>query len=334
MTMIDNPTTIEEVPLENAALSPDELEQGDFLKGIDIEDMVKLYIQDATRLPLLKASEEQALSQSVENGRQAQTELLSGEQTPQRLEELRRLIEEGWLSRDRLIRANVRLVLSIAKKYTGHGVPFLDLVQEGNIGLMRAAKKFDHRLGYKFSTYATWWIRQAITRALADQSRTIRLPAYMTDQINLMQRAEHQLQQGLGRTPATYEMAQTLGVPEAKVAYMHEVAQQPISLETPIGESEDEVLGDTVEDHNAPDPEETAFTTLFKEDMQKVLDALPPRELRVLQLRYGLEDDHTLSLSEIGVKMGITRERVRQLETHALHHLRSAANAQKLRAYV
>jgi RNA polymerase primary sigma factor len=327
------PGSSEEVPLETAALSPAELEEGDFMKGIDIDDMVKLYIKDATRVPLLKASDEQSLAQRIENGRLAQTELVSGDQTPERIQELRRLIDQGWSSRDRLIRANVRLVLSIAKKYIGHGVPFLDLVQEGNIGLMRAAKKYDFRLGYKFSTYATWWIRQAITRALADQSRTIRLPVYMTDQISRMLRTEHQLQQGLGRTPAVHEMAQTLGVSEVKLAYMHEVAQIPVSLETSIGESEDEALGDTIEDRSAPDPEDTAFATLFQEDMQKVLAALPPREMRVLQLRYGLNDGHTLTLSEVGIKMGITRERVRQLESQALHRLRSTANAQKLRSY-
>ena len=325
---------LEEVPLETAALSPAELDEGDFLKGIDIDDMVKLYIKDAARVPLLKASDEQTLAQRIEGGRLAQTELVSGDQTPERIQELRRLIDDGWSSRDRLIRANVRLVLSIAKKYIGHGVPFLDLIQEGNIGLMRAAKKYDYRLGYKFSTYATWWIRQAITRALADQSRTIRLPVYMTDQISRMLRTEHQLQQGLGRTPAVHEMAQTLGVSEVKLAYMQEVAQQPVSLETPIGESEDEALGDILEDRSAPDPEDTAFETLFQEDMQKVLGALPPRELRVLQLRYGLHNGATLTLSEVGLRMGITRERVRQLESQALHRLRSTANAQKLRSYV
>jgi RNA polymerase primary sigma factor len=327
------PGLTEEIPPETAALTPAELEQGDFMKGIDIDDMVKLYIKDATRVPLLKASDEQSLAQRIENGRLAQTELVSSDQTQERIQELRRLIDEGWASRDRLIRANVRLVLSIAKKYIGHGVPFLDLVQEGNIGLMRAAKKYDFRLGYKFSTYATWWIRQAITRALADQSRTIRLPVYMTDQISRMLRTEHQLQQGLGRLPAVHEMAQTLGVSEDKLAYMQEVAQQPVSLETPIGESEEDALGDTIEDRSAPDPEDTAFATMFQEDMQKVLATLPPRELRVLQLRYGLNDGHTLTLSEVGIKMGITRERVRQLESQALHRLRSTANTQKLRSY-
>jgi RNA polymerase primary sigma factor len=327
------PDSTEEISLETPVVSTAELQQGDFMKGIDIDDMVKLYIKDATRAPLLKAADEQSLAQRIETGRLAQTELVSGDQTPERIQELRRLIDEGWSSRDRLIRANVRLVLSIAKKYIGHGVPFLDLVQEGNIGLMRAAKKYDFRLGYKFSTYATWWIRQAITRALADQSRTIRLPVYMTDQISRMLRTEHQLQQGLGRLPEVREMAQSLGVSEVKLAYMQEVAQQPVSLETPIGESEEDALGDTIEDRNAPDPEDTAFATMFQEDMQKVLSALPPRELRVLQLRYGLIDGRTLTLSDVGIKMGITRERVRQLESQALHRLRSTANTQKLRSY-
>jgi RNA polymerase primary sigma factor len=318
---------------ESIHLSPADMEDEDYLKGIDIEDMVKLYIKEATRVPLLNAKDEHELAQRIERGRMAQSELARGNVKPNRTKELRCLIEDGWSARDRLIRANARLVLSIAKKYIGHGVPFLDLIQEGNIGLMRAAKKYDYRLGFKFSTYATWWIRQAITRALADQSRTIRLPVYMGDQINRMLRAEHQLQQELGRTPALNEMAETLGVSPAKVEHMEDVARHPVSLETPIGENEDEMLGDYIEDRETPDPEETAVQTLMQEDLQKVLEGLPPRELRVLQLRYGLIDGHAMTLNEVGQKMGITRERVRQLESQALARLRTPSAVHKLRPY-
>jgi RNA polymerase primary sigma factor len=318
---------------EDIHLTPSELDDEDFLKGIDIEDMVKLYIKEATRIPLLNAKDEQELAQRMERGRMAQTELARGNVKPNRIKELRRITEDGWSARDRLIRANARLVLSIAKKYIGRGVPFLDLIQEGNIGLMRAAKKYNYRLGFKFSTYATWWIRQAITRALADQSRTIRLPVYMGDQINRMLRAEHQLQQELGRNPVTNEMAKTLGVSPAKVEHMSDVARHPISLDMPVGESEDEMLGDYIEDRETPDPEETAVMTLMQEDLQKVLEGLPPRELHVLQLRYGLVDGHALTLNEVGRKMGITRERVRQLEFQALQRLRTPNTAHKLRPY-
>jgi RNA polymerase primary sigma factor len=329
----ENSTTTEGFIPESVHLTPAELDDEDFLKGIDIEDMVKLYIKEATRVPLLNAREEQELAQRVERGSMAQGELARGNVKPNRTKELRRLIEDGWFARDRLIRANARLVLSIAKKYIGHGVPFLDLIQEGNIGLMRAAKKYDYRLGYKFSTYATWWIRQAITRALADQSRTIRLPVYMGDQINRMLRAEHRLQQELGRTPMVNEMASTLGVSTTKVEHMAEVARHPVSLDTPVGENEDEMLGDYIEDREAPDPEDSAVQTLMQEDLQNVLEGLPPRELLVLQLRYGLVDGHAMTLNEVGRKMGITRERVRQLESQALGRLRTPAAIHKLRPY-
>jgi RNA polymerase primary sigma factor len=318
---------------ETIHLSPTEMEDEDYLKGIDVEDMVKLYIKEATRVPLLKASDEKELAQRIERGRMAQAELGRGNVKPNRIKDLRCLIEDGWSARDRLIRANARLVLSIAKKYIGHGVPFLDLIQEGNIGLMRAAKKYDYRLGYKFSTYATWWIRQAITRALADQSRTIRLPVYMGDQINRMLRAEHQLQQELGRAPAVSEMAQTLGVTPAKIDHMSEVARHPVSLDMPVGENEEEMLGDYIEDRETPSPEETAVQSLMQEDLQKILEGLPSRELRVLQLRYGLIDGHAMTLNEVGQKMGITRERVRQLESQALQRLRTPSAAHKLRPY-
>lgn len=303
------------------------------LNDIGSDDAVRLYFKEATSLPLLTAKEEKELSQRIERGRLAQQELARGKARARRLKELRELIEDGWAARERLIRSNSRLVISVAKKYIGRGVPFLDLVQEGNIGLMRAAKKFEYRRGYKFSTYATWWIRQAITRAIADQSRTVRLPVHIGDQINRLLRVQHQLVQDLGRTPTTEELAEALGVPIEKVEQMTQAAQLPLSLQNPIGEEEDESLGDFIEDRSAPDPEGTAFQTVMQEDLKGVLDKLPPRELRVLQLRYGLIDGQPLTLQEVGRRMGITRERVRQLETQAFQRLRSPETQVRLQAY-
>jgi RNA polymerase primary sigma factor len=305
----------------------------DYLKDIETEDMLKLYVREATRIPLLTALEEQELAQAIEHGRLAQKELTRGKVSHNRLKELRMMIEAGWQARERLIRANARLVISVAKKYVGRGVPFLDLIQEGNIGLMRAAKKFDYRRGFKFSTYATWWIRQAITRALADQSRTIRLPVYMGDQINRMLREQAQLQQKLGRMPTQEELAKAMGLAPAKIEQMIEAGQHPLSLQMPVGEDEDDALGDIIEDSGIPNPEDTTVTTLMREDLQEILSQLPPRELRVLQMRYGLVDGEPLTLNEVGRRMGITRERVRQLEAQALHRLRSPHAQQRLRAY-
>ena len=311
------------------ALEPEE----ELLEHVETNDTVRLYIKEATRVPLLTAAEEAELAQRIERGRLAQQELVRGNVSPRRTRELRSLIEDGWAARDHLIRANARLVISVAKKYIGRGVQFLDLIQEGNIGLMRAAKKFDYRRGFKFSTYATWWIRQAITRALSDQSRTIRLPVHMGDQISRMLRTQHQLQQQLGRTPNQEELAQALGVPPAKVEQMMEVARQPMSLEMPVGEDEEGELGDFIEDAGAPDPEETTTHVLMQQDLKEILDILPPRELRVLQLRYGLLDGQALTLNEVGRRMGITRERARQIESQALHRLRNPTTEQRLHAY-
>ena len=307
--------------------------EGDPLENVDTDDTFRMYIKEATLVPLLSASEEAELSQRIERGRLAQSELSRGKVGSKRVRELRMLIEDGWEAREHLIRANARLVISVAKRYIGRGVPFLDLIQEGNIGLMRAAKKFDYHRGFKFSTYATWWIRQAITRALSDQSRTIRLPVHMGDQISRMLRAQNQLQQKLGRMPNKEELAEALGVSPEKVEQMMDVTRQPISLETPIGEDEDEMLGDFVEDRESPNPEDTATHQLLQEDLASVLETLPPRELRILQLRYGLVDGEALTLNEVGRRMGITRERARQLEVQALNRLRHPNTTQKLRPY-
>ena len=248
--------------------------------------------------------------------------------------EKQRLIEDGWAAREHLITANSRLVISVAKKYMGRGVPFLDLIQEGNIGLIRAAKKFDYRRGHKFSTYATWWIRQAVTRAIADQGRTIRVPVHMGDQINKLLRVSHQLTQKLGRSPTTDELAHALDVTPKKVENMIQVARRPISLETPTDEDEDSILGDFIEDKESPAPATTVTHNLLKEQLQDVLGSLPPREVRILQLRYGLLDGQSYTLEEVGRKMGVTRERVRQIEAQALSRLRHPSHRRILVDYL
>lgn len=306
----------------------------DLLANIDISDTIGLYLKEAARVPLLNAEEEIDLAQRIEQGRMAREELATGNISLHRRRELRRLIEEGWAAREHLIIANSRLVISVAKKYMGRGVPFLDLIQEGNIGLMRAAKKFDYHRGYKFSTYATWWIRQAVTRAIADQSRTIRVPVHMGDRISKMLRIQHQLKQKLSRDPTIEELADALEVPPNKVEHMIQVARRPLSLQMPIGDEEDNMLGDFIEDQDSPPPDETATQNMLREHLETVLDQLPPREARILQLRYGLIDGQILTLNEVGRKMGVTRERVRQIEAQALRRLRSAGIQRELRAYV
>jgi RNA polymerase primary sigma factor len=243
-------------------------------------------------------------------------------------------IADGMAAREHLITANSRLVISVAKKYIGRGVPFLDLIQEGNIGLIRAAKKFDYHRGHKFSTYATWWIRQAVTRAIADQGRTIRVPVHMGDQINRMLRVSHQLTQELGREPAIEELGSALGVTAKKVESIIQIARRPLSLETPTDEEEDSVLGDFIEDEDSPAPVELATRNLLREQIAEVLNGLPPREVRILQLRYGLLDGESYTLEEVGKKMGVTRERVRQIEAQALSRLRHPTHRRKLRDYL
>ncbi|MEJ2263994.1 MAG: sigma-70 family RNA polymerase sigma factor [Anaerolineales bacterium] len=306
----------------------------DQLANIDTRDTIGLYLKEAASIPLLSAQEEIDLAKQIERGREAREELAQGKVSQKRRLELRRRIEEGWGAREHLITANSRLVISVAKKYMGRGVPFLDLIQEGNIGLMRAAKKFDYKRGYKFSTYATWWIRQAVTRAIADQGRTIRVPVHMGDQISKMLRTQHQLKQELGRDPTVEEMAGALDVTPNKVEHMIQVARRPFSLEMPIGEEEDGMLGDFIEDHETPAPDETATHNLLREHLDEMLDTLPPREARILQLRYGLNDGKILTLNEVGRKMGVTRERVRQIEAQALRRLRSPRIQRELRAYI
>jgi RNA polymerase primary sigma factor len=311
-------------------ISPDD----NYLANIDTDDTIGLYLKEVGRVPLLTAVQEVELAQRIERGRLAREELARGNVTPRRRQELQMLIEDGWAAREHLITANSRLVISVAKKYMGRGVPFLDLIQEGNIGLIRAAKKFDYRRGHKFSTYATWWIRQAVTRAIADQGRTIRVPVHMGDQINKLLRVQHQLTQRLGRDPSVEELAVALEVTPQKVENMIQVARRPLSLETPTDDEEDSVLGDFIEDDEFPAPDDTATYNLLREHLDSVLDGLPPREVRILQLRYGLLDGQAYTLEEVGRKMGVTRERVRQIEAQALSRLRHPAIRRKLREYL
>ncbi len=323
----------ESLPSPDGAEQEEELAEG-LLSAVDIDDTVGLYLKEVGRVPLLTAQEEVDLARRIERGREASEELAKGYVPPKRRQELQLAIEDGWAAREHLITANSRLVISVAKKYMGRGVPFLDLIQEGNIGLIRAAKKFDYRRGHKFSTYATWWIRQAVTRAIADQGRTIRVPVHMGDQINRLLRVSHQLTQKLGREPSTEELAEALDTTPKKVENMIQVARRPLSLETPTDEEEDSVLGDFIQDGESPAPVETVTQTLLKEQLEEALSTLPPREVRILQLRYGLLDGQSYTLEEVGRKMGVTRERVRQIEAQALTRLRHPEHRDKLADYL
>ncbi|RME90767.1 MAG: sigma-70 family RNA polymerase sigma factor [Anaerolineae bacterium] len=332
----EEPTDEELAAVEEGEAEKEKQEEtpDDYLANIDTDDTIGLYLKEVSRVPLLTAEEEVELAQRIERGRMAREELARGNVSARRRQELRRLIEDGWAAREHLITANSRLVISVAKKYMGRGVPFLDLIQEGNIGLIRATKKFDYRRGHKFSTYATWWIRQAVTRAIADQGRTIRVPVHMGDQINKLLRVQHQLTQRLGRDPTVEELAEALDVPPKKVENMIQVARRPLSLETPTDDEEDSVLGDFIEDEEAPPPDDTATYNLLREHLNEVLNTLPPREVRILQLRYGLLDGQAYTLEEVGRKMGVTRERVRQIEAQALSRLRHPNIRRKLRDYL
>ncbi|HQX09759.1 MAG TPA: sigma-70 family RNA polymerase sigma factor [Thermoflexales bacterium] len=343
-----NDATIQVVPSEEEAadqFSPDDDDEDDdewnernndnLLEAIEADDTVGLYLKEIGRVPLLTAPQEVDLAQRMERGRASREAItLDPKVTPPFREKHEELVEDGMLAREHLINANSRLVISVAKKYIGRGVPFLDLIQEGNIGLIRAAKKFDWRRGHKFSTYATWWIRQAVTRAIADQGRTIRVPVHMGDQINRLLRASHQLTQELGRDPTVAELAEALLVTVRKAEQMIQVARRPISLETPTDDEEESVLGDFIPDEDSPAPTELVTSQVLREQMSDILGTLPPREVRILQLRYGLLDGETYTLEEVGRKLGVTRERVRQIEAQALSRLRHPAHARRLRDFL
>ena len=290
----------DEVDMENLDLSiPD---------GISIEDPVRMYLKEIGKVPLLSAEEEIELAKRMENGDQE--------------------------AKKRLAEANLRLVVSIAKRYVGRGMLFLDLIQEGNLGLIKAVEKFDYRKGYKFSTYATWWIRQAITRAIADQARTIRIPVHMVETINKLIRVSRQLLQELGREPLPEEIAEEMNLPVERVREILKISQEPVSLETPIGEEEDSHLGDFIQDDNVPVPADAAAFTLLKEQLVEVLGTLTEREQKVLRLRFGLDDGRARTLEEVGKEFNVTRERIRQIEAKALRKLRHPSRSRKLKDYL
>ena len=316
------------VAIESAAADID-------LTAIDIDDSISLYLKEIGRIPLLTAEQEVALAKRMEAGRNSKRRL--SKETSLTQEERGRLVElvkDGKAAQEHLIKANSRLVVSVAKKYVGRGVPFLDLIQEGNIGLIRAVKKFDYQRGYKFSTYATWWIRQAVTRAIADQGRTIRVPVHMYEQINRLARVSRQLVQELGRDPTVEEIAEELGVSSKKVERTIKVSQRPLSLEMPVGEEDDSFLGDFIEDSDAPSPTDQASQQLLRDQIDNIFVSLTPREVRILQLRFGLVDGYSYTLEEVGKKFGVTRERIRQIEAQALGRLRHPSRSRKLRDFL
>jgi RNA polymerase primary sigma factor len=304
------------------------------LDAIRIDDSIGLYLKEIGRVPLLSREEEIGLAKRMEAGKKARRKLERDGLDPEARAALQTIVEDGLAAREHLVQANSRLVVSVAKKYMGRGVPFIDLIQEGNIGLIRAAKKFDYTMGNKFSTYATWWIRQAVTRAIADQSRTIRIPVHMGDQINKLLRTTHRLTQELGREPSSEEMADALDLAPDKVENMLQVARRPLSLELPIDEEGDSELGDFIENDEAAAPAEVVSSSILRDLLQDVLEDLPPREVRILQMRYGLVDGQTYTLEEVGQKLGVTRERIRQIEVQALSRLRHPAHARKLRDFL
>jgi RNA polymerase primary sigma factor len=306
------------------------------IRSVATDDTIGLYLKDMSRVPLLKLEEELDIALRIEAGRDAKKELVCRKIRKRSLERnrLEALVQDGLLARDHLIKANTRLVVSIAKRYMGHAIPFLDLIQEGNLGLMKAVEKFDVHRGFRFSTYATWWIRQTITRAIADQSRTIRVPVHMTDRIRQIYKSTHDLEQNLGRVPTPEELAEKMGLDVKKVNWILKVSWLPLSLESPIGDDEDSELGMFIEDEFSPTPMQAAYQSLLKEKIEEVLATLSPREARVLRLRFGLNSDKAYTLEEVGEKFGLTRERIRQIEGKALRRLRHPRRARQLKEYL
>ena len=314
--------------------------------GVSIEDPVRMYLKEIGKVPLLSAEEEIELAKNMEAGAVAKEKITilkkrqesASEEEKEELEEeikaLQKDLDAGDMAKKRLAEANLRLVVSIAKRYVGRGMLFLDLIQEGNLGLIKAVEKFDYRKGYKFSTYATWWIRQAITRAIADQARTIRIPVHMVETINKLIRVSRQLLQELGREPSPEEIAAEMNMPVERVREILKISQEPVSLETPIGEEEDSHLGDFIQDDNVPVPADAAAFTLLKEQLEEVLGTLTEREQKVLTLRFGLEDGRARTLEEVGKEFNVTRERIRQIEAKALRKLRHPSRSRKLKDYL
>lgn len=315
-------------------------------EGVSVEDPVRMYLKEIGKVPLLSADEEIELAQNMEDGAVAieKINVLKGRldgaseeekaEIREEIKTLQRDVDKGADAKKRLAEANLRLVVSIAKRYVGRGMLFLDLIQEGNLGLIKAVEKFDYKKGYKFSTYATWWIRQAITRAIADQARTIRIPVHMVETINKLIRVSRQLLQELGREPSPEEIAKEMSMPVERVREILKISQEPVSLETPIGEEEDSHLGDFIKDDNVPVPADAAAFTLLKDQLEEVLGTLTEREQKVLTLRFGLEDGRARTLEEVGKEFNVTRERIRQIEAKALRKLRHPSRSRKLKDYL
>ena len=341
------PELVDEVPpIEEIEEIPEEeiVDSNTLVDSFGIDDPVRMYLKEIGKVNLLTPDEEIQLAQDMGAGDAAREQLAeiekarkNGEEVSLAQEEekeLKRAIRKGEAAKQRLAEANLRLVVSIAKRYVGRGMLFLDLIQEGNLGLIKAVEKFDYTKGYKFSTYATWWIRQAITRAIADQARTIRIPVHMVETINKVIRVSRQLLQELGHDPTPEEISEEMNMPVDKVREILKIAQEPVSLETPIGEEEDSHLGDFIPDEDASEPSEAASYTLLKEQLIDVLDTLTPREEKVLKLRFGLEDGRTRTLEEVGKEFNVTRERIRQIEAKALRKLRHPSRSKKLKDFL
>ena len=321
-----------EEPVEKAKVAPPSTTS---LSEIASDDTISLYLKEMARVPLLTAEQEVSLARAYEEGRKAREKLRrNGNVSETDQESLYTLVQRGEGTRAHLIRANTRLVVSIAKRYLGQGVPFLDLIQEGNLGLIKAVEKFDYHRGHRFSTYATWWIRQAITRALADQGRVIRLPVHLSDRIRKVYQISQQLEQDWGRQPTPEEIAEELSLPPQKVQWMLKVSQRPLSLEKPVGEEEDSELGSFIPDDEAPTPTDMAYHNILQDRLDDVLTSLTPREARILRLRFGLYDGRSYTLEEVGRKFGLTRERIRQIEHEALDRLRHPSRSRQLRDYM
>ncbi len=306
------------------------------LEQVSTDDTVGLYLKEMSRVPLLSLEEEQSLAKRIEAGRAARIDLVNVPEDPVSglQDQLRILIKDGEQAWEHLIKANTRLVVSVAKKYMGRGVPFLDLIQEGNLGLMKAVEKFDYNRGFRFSTYATWWIRQSITRSIADQGRTIRIPVHMIDRIRELYKVSHALEQQLGRKPFVEEISQKMDEDIRKVQWMMRVSMLPLSLETPVGDEEDSELGMFVEDEDTPSPMEATYKSMLHDKINEVLNTLSPREARILKLRFGLDSGRAYTLEEVGEKFGLTRERIRQIEGKALRQLRHPHKARQLKDYL
>jgi RNA polymerase primary sigma factor len=318
---------------QNAGSNPTEEETAG-LENIASDDAISLYLREMSATPLLAVEEELNLAKRITRARKARSELarLNGN-SPKLRQALEAQVQDGRLAREYLIKANTRLVVSVARRYTGQGVPFLDLIQEGNLGLMRAVEKFEYQRGFRFSTYATWWIRQGIVRAIADQGRTIRVPVHLADRLRQIHKASLEIEQSLGRSATPQELADRLNLDSAKLRWIMMVTQPPLSLESPVGDEEDSELGMYVEDNNSPSPAQITYENMLRERVDEVLAGLSPREARVLRLRFGLGHDRAYTLEEVGQKFGLTRERIRQIEGKALRRLRQPGRARLLRDY-